>query len=265
MTNGHETEALELYQPLHADITLARPPAQVLEEAKQAAQAVADVVTRKKRPVVFNGEQYLEFEDWQTVARFYGITAKVKDTKFVQFDKVSGFEATAEALLVSTGQIISSADAMCLNDERNWSGKPMFQLRSMAQTRACAKALRNVLAWVVVLAGYKPTPAEEMQEVFGGTHNSEAEDPPFGPPPEPAPSQEVRTISEAQGKRLFAIAKKSGFSNDQIKAICMAAGYSHSKDIQSRHYEKMVEAFQLGTPDQTETIATFMKKWAAEN
>lgn len=38
----------------------------------------------------------------------------------------------------------------------------MFQLRSMAQTRACAKALRNVLAWVVMLAGYKTTPAEEM-------------------------------------------------------------------------------------------------------
>jgi len=32
----------------------------------------------------------------------------------------------------------------------------------MAQTRAGAKALRNVLAWVVVLAGYRPTPAEEL-------------------------------------------------------------------------------------------------------
>src|SRR6185437_14382005 len=58
--------------------------------------------------------------------------------------------------------VISSAEAMCLNDEPNWKSKPMFQLKSMAQTRACAKALRNVLAWVVVLAGYAPTPAEEM-------------------------------------------------------------------------------------------------------
>ena len=32
----------------------------------------------------------------------------------------------------------------------------------MAQTRAGAKALRNALAWVVVLAGYRPTPAEEL-------------------------------------------------------------------------------------------------------
>ncbi len=41
---------------------------------------------------------------------------------------------------------------------------PAFQLRSMAQTRAGAKALRNALAWVVVLAGYRPTPAEELPQ-----------------------------------------------------------------------------------------------------
>lgn len=161
-----ERAALELYQPMQADVMIHRPPTKVLEEAKQAATALSDVISKKAKPVKFNGEQYLEFEDWQTVARFYGITAKVRETKFVQFDKVNGFEASAEAIMVSSGQVISAADAMCLNDEANWAKKPMFQLRSMAQTRACAKALRNVLSWVVVLAGYKPTPAEEMDGVF---------------------------------------------------------------------------------------------------
>jgi hypothetical protein len=51
---------------------------------------------------------------------------------------------------------------MCLDDEAKWTTSRSFQLRSMAQTRAQAKALRNVLAWVVVMAGYQPTPAEEM-------------------------------------------------------------------------------------------------------
>lgn len=44
---------------------------------------------------------------------------------------------------------------------------PNFQLRSMAQTRAGAKAMRNALSWVVVLAGYRPTPAEEMPDHRG--------------------------------------------------------------------------------------------------
>lgn len=39
---------------------------------------------------------------------------------------------------------------------------PQHQLRSMAQTRANAKVLANVLRYVPVLAGYKGTPAEEM-------------------------------------------------------------------------------------------------------
>jgi hypothetical protein len=58
--------------------------------------------------------------------------------------------------------MISAAEAQCTVEEANWKNKELWQLRSMAQTRACAKALRNVLAWIVVLAGYSPTPAEEM-------------------------------------------------------------------------------------------------------
>ena len=76
--------------------------------------------------------------------------------KFVEYGDARGFEATAEARLVSTNQVISRAEAMCLDDEWKWEGKPLFQIKLMAQTRACAKALRNVLAWVVVLAGYAP-------------------------------------------------------------------------------------------------------------
>jgi len=147
------------------DMALTRAPEVVLAEAQRAAKALSDVVSRKKKPVIMNGEQYLEFEDWQTVGRFYGITAKVISTNFIEYGSAQGFEARAVALR-SDGEEISAAEAMCLNDEANWKSKPLFQLRSMAQTRACAKALRNVLAWVVVLAGYRPTPAEEMQGVF---------------------------------------------------------------------------------------------------
>ena len=159
---------LEPLPPSH-DIALAisREPGVVLAEAQKAAAALRDVISRKERPVKFNGEQYLEFEDWQTVGRFYGITAKVVSTRFVEFGDIRGFEATAEAIHAQTGQVISSATSMCLNEERNWSNKPLFQLMSMAETRACAKVLRNVLSWVVVLAGYRATPAEEMQGVPG--------------------------------------------------------------------------------------------------
>ena len=70
---------------------------------------------------------------------------------------------------------------------------PSFQLRSMAQTRACAKAFRNVLAWVVVLAGYKPTPAEEMQGIIEAEpiEPTEPEDKPESQPESPPSTTET--------------------------------------------------------------------------
>jgi hypothetical protein len=161
-----ETDAIQALEVVPHDILVQRAPEKVLAEAKQAATALQDVISKKKRPVIMNGEQYLEFEDWQTLGRFYGVTARISRTAPVMFNEAQGFEASADAIRAD-GMVISSADAMCLNDEPNWERKPAYQLRSMAQTRACAKALRNVLAWVVVLAGYKPTPAEEMSGVNG--------------------------------------------------------------------------------------------------
>ena len=157
------------------DLALARAPKQVLAEAQEAASALQSVIVNRKNAVKFNGKHYLSFEDWQTCGRFYGVTAKVASTEVVEIDGTKGFIARAEAINTQTGAVISAAESMCMNDEKNWEKKPLFQLRSMAQTRACAKSLRNVLAWVVVLAGYEPNVAEEMT---GDEHEARTVAPP---------------------------------------------------------------------------------------
>lgn len=146
------------------NLTLAiqRAPEVVLAEAAKAAQALRDVIESKPNKCVINGRTFLQFEDWQTLGRFYGITAAARATTYLEQGRVRGYECHAEALLVSHDQVIGAAQAMCMDDEQKWHDKPLYQLRSMAQTRAQAKALRGVLAWVAVLAGYSPTPAEEM-------------------------------------------------------------------------------------------------------
>lgn len=176
-------------------LAVRRPPDVVLAEAQKAAAALKAVISAKPNKIMFNGEQYLEFEDWQTVGRFYGVTTKVVRTDFVTFGQVKGFSAHAVALRPD-GMEISAAEALCLDDEDKWrvrskyewqdgpNGRvkvktgeepvPLFQLKSMAQTRACAKAFRNVLAWVVVLAGYRPTPAEELTGAEDGAGPSKA-------------------------------------------------------------------------------------------
>src|SRR5215469_5472656 len=119
-SNGHfhETETLTIpptalvpVAPPQPDaLAIQRAPDLVLEEATRAAKALAQVIESKPNKCEINGKTYLQFEDWQTLGRFYGVTAKARTTAFVEFgegyDQVKGFEATADALLVSTGQVI---------------------------------------------------------------------------------------------------------------------------------------------------------------
>jgi len=144
-------------------------PDKILDFAHRAAKALTSVINSKPKQVVINNEQYLTFEDWQTIARFYGTTVGIEWTKSVsKDDHAFGYEAKAVAY--RDGITISSAEASCSREEFSWSEKPAFQIKSMAQTRAMAKCLRNIFAWVVVLAGYKPTPAEEMESTVVPTN-----------------------------------------------------------------------------------------------
>jgi hypothetical protein len=113
---------------------------------------------------------------------------------------VRGFTARAVAIRAD-GFELSAAESECLTDEPNWANKPSFQLKSMAQTRACGKALRNVLAWVVVLAGYRPTPAEEMDQAASTAQAAAG----TTTAPAGATGQPV-----AEGLRVKSVARKSG-------------------------------------------------------
>ena len=138
---------------------LAVDPEVALASAQKAARALLKVVSQK-RQIIINGKHYLTFEDWQTIGRFYGITVGVEST--TRFDE--GYEARA-VVYNRAAIVISAAEGICTRSERKWKDRDEYALKSMAQTRACAKALRNVLAWVAVLAGFEGTPAEEMNSV----------------------------------------------------------------------------------------------------
>ncbi len=121
------------------------------------------IIQNRKDKLVINGKQYLFFSDWQLLGVFFGMSARVTKTAPIEkevpssegtctFREVIGFHAWADAIR-SNNEIISSAEAECLYDEPNWKGKPRFAVLSMAETRACAKVLRNCLNWVVKLPG----------------------------------------------------------------------------------------------------------------
>ena len=130
-------------------------PEQDIKQGQKAAKALMKVVEITK-PLKLNGKTYLYFEHWQTMAKFFRITVGIESTTKLE----NGYEA--KSIVYQNGTIIGGAEASCLRDEANWKTKPEFQLKSMAQTRAMAKALRSILGYIPVLAGIEATPAEEM-------------------------------------------------------------------------------------------------------
>jgi len=216
-------------------MAIERPPDQILEEARKAAGSLKDVLDKKKDKVMLNGQQYLEFEDWQTLGHFYGVTAgEDGDPEPVIIGEVKGFKASSFAY--RHGKVISRATQYCMSDERNWQNKPLFQLSSMAQTRANAKVLRNVLAWVVVLAGYKPTPAEELDSVAKRQPNQPAQ---TAAPP--------GVISDAQQRRFWAIAKQAGWQESEVKDFLLREYHvEHTADIKRTDYEAICAALEAG-------------------
>jgi hypothetical protein len=67
------------------------------------------------------------------------------------------------------------------------------------------------------------------------------------PPPTPTPPTSPRLISEPQRKRLYAIAKATGWTDEEIRAKLIALGFSSSREIPVSRYDEIVQLFQ--SPD----------------
>lgn len=59
--------------------------------------------------------------------------------------------------------------------------------------------------------------------------------------PRANPANADKPISEAQAKRLFAIAKEHGWENDELREFIGSCGYEHSKDILRKDYDGIIE------------------------
>lgn len=130
-----------------------------LAAAALKARSLAGIVEEQKLYTVMNGKKHLHIEAWITLAQGYGYSADIEWSRPVEGGGWEARSVVRNAVGVEVGHAEAEAGT---KGDANWVSKPSFQQRSMAQTRAISKALAAALRWVVVLAGYSPTPAEEM-------------------------------------------------------------------------------------------------------
>jgi hypothetical protein len=241
-----------------------RSPAQALKEMEMVAAAFGRKARQMDLYTKIGESEHLRVEGWQMLAAMYRVTASIQNTQYVEFGDARGWEATAIAIHIPTGQQVSSADAMCLDDEDKWGAvskyewhtpegggekqkvkvgdirKPLQQLRSMAQTRAQSKVLSNLLKHVAKMAGFAPTPAEEMmpgQESTDTPTQTQQQAPPRSNGSGPV-------ITDPQAKRFYALSKASGKSKDEIDAMLRHFGFASDREITKAKYDAVCNAVQ---------------------
>ena len=135
----------------------AASPVEVVRQTTLVADALADVLRKKKLFASIQGKNYVTVDGWQLLGSMLGVYPVCVWTKELE----DGWEARVEAR-TRDGAVVGAAEAECRRSERAWANRDSYALRSMAQTRATSKALRQPLGFVVKLAGYESTPSEEI-------------------------------------------------------------------------------------------------------
>ena len=113
--------------------------------------------------------EYVTVEGWEVLGTFLGIvpvTTIIEDIKNDK-DRIIGYKARAtlyqnpiiENDEIVGGTVIARAEAQA---DKSGFQKDLFAIASMAQTRALGKAYRMGLSWIMKMAGFEGTFAEDM-------------------------------------------------------------------------------------------------------
>ena len=119
--------------------------------------------------------EYVMVEGWEVLGTCLGVApvtttiAEIKNSK----GRIVGYRARATLYqnpIVKNDEIVGGTMIARAEAQANRDGfqKDLFSIESMAQTRALGKAYRMGLGWIMKLAGFEGTFAEDMPKFKGG-------------------------------------------------------------------------------------------------
>ena len=139
----------------------------VADTLKKVVESQGLVMTglNKQKP----DEKYVLKGGWEMLNTFMGIISVTKIIDEIRNDKgmVKGYKASCTLLKnpeYHNGEIVGGVVMGYAQASATKEGfqKDTASMMSMAQTRAYNKATRNCMGWIMQMAGYQGTPAEEM-------------------------------------------------------------------------------------------------------
>ncbi len=207
---------IETVEPseMRLGIIPARTPHDVIVKATAIAKELAGIVKTNNLSRNIQGREYVYVEGWSTMGAMLGVLPREAPELFKNYEDGS-CEATVELIRISDGAVIGRASAFVGMDEKDrngkmtWGNRPLYARRSMAVTRATGKAYRLGFSWIMGLAGYAPTPAEEMDGVIEGVatevpagNGHKSEQPPKAKQPGKMSLETAKAVVSGHGKVL---------------------------------------------------------------
>ena len=190
-----ETTAVVLAETTPRNTAIVTPQERVAQGTAIANQ-IADLIEKQKMYSDIQGKKYVKVDAWVGLGSMDGVFPRERDV--VEHEDGS-YEAYVELINKTDGRVIGGASAICGTDESRWRAAPKYARRSIAITRATGKAFRLHYSWVMCLAGYEPTPLEEM--------------------PEETRRLDVYTGTDSQRDQLLMFCQKAGLNETETDAV----------------------------------------------
>lgn len=212
-------------------------PVGTIDRARVVSAQLAPIVERGKLYNIINGKKYVRCEGWTSMAAMLGCFPHVDHSRRIATENNAVQYESRVTLKTPMGNLIGSGEAICSSEEKNWRDRDEFAIKSMAQTRAVGKACRLCFSWIMTLAGFEATPAEEVVSETESFHK---------------PSASNKPITEKQLKWFHFKVKKSGISHEDVKqAMVNLTGKTTSRDMTMADLDTMIKFIdeQLTPPE----------------
>jgi hypothetical protein len=186
---------------------------EVIDSARHMASALADIINQQGLYKNIQGRDHVLVDGWTTAAALCGLMPR---EIACERDESGAYVAVVSLVRINDGRELTRASAECGGEgDEIWQKRAAYARRSMAITRGTSKVCRIALSWVVTLAGYSGTPAEEMEQAEREIAQRAAK-----PPVPEKPLAKPRMIGETDRKMIFGIAsaRAKEIGDESIKA-----------------------------------------------
>lgn len=130
------------------------------------ANTLKQFIVKNKLSCEIQGKQYVYVDGWKFAGVNFGLVPMAKKPVNESKEGETKYSCECDLVRMNDNVVIGYGFALCSNKEFKKKNFDEYAIASMAQTRAIAKAFRNLLGFVMNEAGFESTPADEMDEKY---------------------------------------------------------------------------------------------------